>query len=200
MTFPVLQDLVVLEGQSLLVQPAAGSGDTIATVLPSHLNTAAKVVTPARSGVSFTGLHADQSVRLDIYAKGAANVGVVLLGGTTDVFWEADTGAKIYADMGVIATQLRAIRADVNVLACTITPSTSFFGGMDGNRQDANTLINGNANGYFDAVVDLAGAAGLSNASGPSYDDGLHLSTVGIDEACDLIAPALIALMAGLAP
>lgn len=189
--------LICLEGQSLLVQPAVGTGDTIKTVLPTYFDSSVRTVCPARSGISFSGLQADAYRRRETHAKIATNEVMVMLGGTTDIFWEGDPGTKIYADMGVVAASWKAARPDALVLACTITDATSYdiFPAMQVRRGDANTLILADANNYFDGVLDLANVVGLTDPEGPGYDDGLHLSDLGIDLACDALVPEIVNLL-----
>ena len=188
---------ICLEGQSLLVQPASGSGNTIKSVLPTYFSPSVRIVTPARSGVSFTGLQADASRRRNIHAKIATNQLMVLLGGTSDIFWEGDVGAKVYADMGTVAASWRAARPSGLVLACTITDCTSFhtYPSMGTEQAAANVAILADANNHFDGVLDLANVAGLADYLGDGYDDGLHLSTLGITRACNALVPAITSIL-----
>ena len=164
MTFRIPSHGVVLDGQSLLFYPQS-PGETVPELLAAKFS-GVRCENRGRSGIGWSGLAADASWRLHPWLGIAKANLAIMLGGTSDLFWEVDSGAKLYKDMADYADAMKAVNADLLVIATTITPSTAFFGSMDPNRQDANPLILADARGSFDAVTDLAGTTGLDNAGG----------------------------------
>lgn len=144
----------------------------------------------ARSGISYTGLTSDVGQRAT-HGHRAQENGGLLIGGTSDIFWEADLGPKVYADAGAYAAALRARGYDW-VMMTTITPTTSWFGSMTSRWAIANALINADASHYFDAVVDLASTPPLDDPGDTTYySDGLHWSVAGVDAAAAILYPHL---------
>lgn len=193
MTFKAEPYYILFEGQSLLREPSDPVGHTVPEVLMTRFPTTGWA-NVSRSGVGFTGLVADYTQRVEPYTSLSPQSVAVLLGGTTDIFWENDLGTKIYDDIGVEADLLHA-SGITYVLVCTITPFSGEFGGMELHRTDANTAILADAGNKFDSVVDIASISGLDNPASGDYSDGLHLSDAGVLKVCNALEPAIITLL-----
>lgn len=135
------------------------------------------------------------------YFIGESNL-LVLLGGTSDILFEGNTGAQTYADLVTFAEAARAAGAD-KVIAGTIPPTTQFNPTMEGYRVAHNALLMG-AEGAadFDGVFDVS-VAPLNDATNATYyPDGLHWSngvygsSTGIGQAAPIMRTAVLAAIA----
>ncbi len=182
------RNLFVADGQSLNLQPDFGT--TYPQVIASsHPSLQVKVA--ALGGTSWTDLADTQAARLNTMANSATNTMLVLCGGTGDVVLENDSGATIYADMVAYASAARSAGFD-KIAAQTITKTTGMTGGQNTSRTDANTLLLADASHAFDAVIDVAANANLSDPTNTTYYfDGIHWTTAGAAIAAGLVDPTV---------
>ena len=184
---------VVFDGQSL----NNPQGDQPAEVAyPAQLMATLPGVpwrTVALDGVSWTLLATTAPARLFSQAVAATSV-LVLMGGTSDIYFEGDSGLKVYQDMRDYAVRARAAGFD-KIIGTTITPATwfdDFPNTMPARRVAANAAILADADHAFDAVADVAAGPTLSVKSSPAFTDGVHYSVAGAAEAAGIVRPVLV--------
>lgn len=119
---------------------------------------------------------------------------LVLLGGTSDILFEANDGAQTFADLVAYADAGR-VGGATKVIAGTITPWTTATGPQETARTDHNALLMANTGGHFDGVFDVT-VAPLDNPTNPAYyPDGLHWSPAGALVAAGIIQTAILAAL-----
>jgi hypothetical protein len=205
--------VVVFDGQSLNILPGGNAGMPYKLMIGQ--SRAARYIDPALisiGGHSWTQLSTNQAQRCNIYANSGLTTILVMNGGTSDITLEGDIGTTIYANERDYALAAKAAGFD-KVLICTTTKSNGMTTNQNTRRQNGNDLVIGNADGAFDAIVDLACDSTLSNpGAGPSgnvfygtghladptsayYQDGVHWSgnttPSGTLDAAMSIGPAL---------
>ncbi len=200
---------VVFEGQSLNVIPISGSaypyqlmsGRSSSFVLPELT---------AIIGTPLSTLATTAAIRTYPHADSAPNTMLVIEGGQTDMAF--NTAASMYALFKNCAVNAKAAGFS-KVVVHTLCPATIFSAGDNTRRKAGNDLLIGNADGAFDAVIDLACDSTLSNPGGAHsgttyygsgnltdftnttyYSDGLHWKAAGAQDAATSTAPALTAL------
>ena len=185
--------VLVADGQSLNLTPTPYV-DTWPIRLCSDLG----VVRPVDvwvGGMGWTHLLPTQQQRVRPFSDAGLTTVYTLCGGTGDLL-AGRTAAQIYADMVTTAINARGWGYD-SVIATTITPYTGFTGPQETVRLAANVLIADDADTAFDYKVNLAGTAGINNASDTNYySDGLHFTSLGAQTAADAIAPSVEAALA----
>lgn len=186
--FRACPTFVVFDGQSLLLLP--GGGVTLPAVLMASFP-GVKRNNRAVGSTSWTALAADVAQRRNPYLKIGVRTVLYLLGGQSDLATELDSGATVAADQAAYATSARAVKSGLYVIGTTIPPSTAYTAPMETARLAANTAILAGAGTTYDAVVDLANTAGLTDPAGSGYSDGLHFSALGCDLAAAASVPAM---------
>jgi hypothetical protein len=186
---------VVFDGQSFLNWPAAP--DNVPSVLmhgngvPWH--------NVAVDGQGWGVLATTQAARLFPQARPSPLLDVlVMVGGWSDIVYDGETGEATHAFAVAYADAARAAGFD-QVICATIPASGPNILGLgiptstDYERIDAyNALVMADADGDFDAVVDLA-VAPLDDATNATYflGDKLHFRAAGAAAAAELIRPVL---------
>ena len=180
---------VIFDGQSM----NGGWPDYVLTELVMAGRNNAAYHEPWLSGIAWSAMDDSLAARVKPYANSGLTTIYNMVGGTTDVN-NGDSGATIYATMSAIAQTVKGYGVDF-VVATTITPSTSHTGGEITARQNANTLIMADADGYFDYKVDLAGVSGLDDPTNETYyfdgthwwPDGAQLAAATLDPIYDVL-------------
>lgn len=171
-------NLLIFEGQSLNLQPSAGTPYPQALIALYTDKPAYNVV--AIGGVSMTTLYRTAPTRCWALGKGGTNPILIITGGSSDIYGEEDTGATVYSDMGLHSVGFKAANASGKVICCTITKSTVMTSTELTNRTNANTLIKADASHYFDQVVDIDAVTELTDPTNTTYfSDGTHYTTAG---------------------
>jgi hypothetical protein len=203
---------IVFDGQSLNLTPLGDSANTYPyLVMTGRTSAFVKPELTCISATSWTKLTLTAAFRSFPHADDGASTLLSMLGGTSDVK-EGDSAATIYAEMKDYAVAARAAGFD-KILACTITPSTSFTAGENVERKAVNNLLIGNADGAWEAVVDLASDSSLSDPGAPPsgttwygtgnlsdpdnttyYPSGPDWSAAAAADAAVSIGPAITAL------
>lgn len=199
---------VVFDGQSLNVVPPGVDGYP-AKVMAGRSSAYVPAALSAVGASSWTTLAQSRALRINPHADAAPNTVLVMMGGTFDVVFEADTGAQLYADHKTYAEAAKAAGFD-KVVVLTITPTTDMGVNQNNRRRAGNDLLIGNADAVFDAVVDVACDSTLSDPGAPQdgttfygsgllsdpsnttyYSDGVHFTNTGAQACADDVAPAL---------
>lgn len=181
---------VVFDGQSLNNSPSA-------TSYPAQLMAGRSVswCNVAINGTAVDALATSAPARRDLVLRHMESTVLVFVGGQSDLVL-GDSAATLLADMVSYATAARTAGADRVVMA-TVPPSTSYTAPQEAERGTLNPLIR--ASSAWDAVLDLAAATNLTDASNATYyADGLHWTTAGALAAATAAAPVLDAVLATL--
>jgi hypothetical protein len=182
---------VVFDGQSLNNSPSA-------TSFPAQLMSGRTVPwsNVAINGTAVDALATTAPARRDPVLQHTATSVLVFVGGQSDLVLN-DSAATLLADLESYATASRAAGAD-KIIMSTIPPSTGYTAPQEAVRVAVNPLIL--ASSAFDAVIDLATATNLTDASNITYyADGLHWTTAGALAAATAAAPVLTSVLATLA-
>lgn len=181
--------LVVCLGQSLWGVPVAG------TTVPQLIRDAGySTYEPWEGGIAWVQWAKKYQGAIIPQANSATTTVLACMGGTTDIDVGA-TGAVTYNNLLTIADA--AIAAGYDLLVnMTLTPSTTFNAGEETERLAFNSACLTNTGGRFDAVVDLAAAPELDDATDTThYSDGTHWTQAGTNVAGVLIVAAIGALL-----
>lgn len=191
---------MVFDGQSLNLIPGAATypsqmmdGFEIDGAPPSWSNV-------AEGGASWTVLGSGgvgvvpAAQRLFPHLHQGLTTFLILCGGTSDVL-ENDSGAQIYADMETYVNAAKAVNAGLVVVAQTITPCTIFTGPQNTALANANTAILADANGVFDATVNVALDPLDDAADTTYYADGTHWTAAGAAIAAERTLTAVESLL-----
>lgn len=139
----------------------------------------------AVSGQGWTELSTTFATRVAPYITPAEPTIFVMCGGGSDILEDGDEPEQVYADAGAYAQMARDVGA-AYVLATTIMPGKLFqeheSGDAEERRQAANALMLADADGHFDAVVNLD-VPGLTDTDDfDVYYDGNHVYGPGVVE------------------
>lgn len=189
------ETLLVFDGQSFNNKPDAVASDQPYNVRAVALLAAAGkrvgMANMAISGTSYTDRAPTVVSRVDQFGTRAATVVVVDYSGVKDIT-DGKTAAELLALAEAYADARRAAGA-ARVLTATVTPSSGFSGPQEAVRVAYNALLRTNANGKFDAIVDIAGLPHAANAADATYyTDGLHPTNALAAEFAQLTATALL--------
>lgn len=113
------------------------------------------------------------------------------------------SGASVYGSEKSAALDVVAANAGAYIIGTTTLPSTAVTGGNETKRTDGNTLVVANADGAFDAVVNLAANTDLDDPADTNwYVDGTHPTAAGLAVMASLVGTALDAALAanGITP
>lgn len=150
----------------------------------------------AINGQSWTDLATTATTRRDRVLNQANHTILVLAGGFQDLVGEHDSAATALADMVAYAASARAAHrgAELQIVGCTITPSTACTGSDETNRVALNASIL--ASGAWEGHVDLATLPQLDDPTDATYySDGTHWTAAGATAAAAALAPAIAALL-----
>lgn len=182
---------VILSGQSL----CGYVDDPLIPELEEALGFPVPVYRGWKDGYAWAQVSALAQTWTDDYATAARTVGVVQIGGTTDYSFN-QTGPATYNAEVNHSTIVRGFGVDW-VIGTTTTPSTTFTGPQNTNRQNGNALVLADASDAFAGTVDLAGDPRLDDAADTTYYlDGTHPTTLGAQVMAELIAPVVAAVHA----
>lgn len=177
---------IVFDGQSRLAIPPWNGlllGYSWGRLVTAGLGLPA--VSRAISGQGWTELSTTFATRVAPYITPAEPTIFVMCGGGSDILEDGDEPEQVYADAGAYAQMARDVGA-AYVLATTIMPGRLFqedeSGDAEERRQATNALMLADADGYFDAVVNLD-VPGLTDTDDfDVYYDGTHVYGPGVFE------------------
>lgn len=181
---------VVFDGQSLNNSPSSAS-------YPAQLMSGRSVPwsNVAINGTAVDALAVTAPTRRDPVLAHSASSALVFVGGQSDLVLD-DSAATLLSDLESYAAAARAAGAG-RIIMATIPPSTAYSGPQETERVAVNALIR--ASSAWDAVVDLASVAELSNPGDATYyADGLHWTAAGAAAAASSVGSTLDTVLAGL--
>lgn len=181
---------VVFDGQSLNIVPTTSSYP--AQTMANAPGVPWKNV--AIGGAAIVQLTRTVADRVDRWPALSAYTIYVLCEGTTEIGL-AETGADFYTAIGAYADHARSVGYDY-VIATTISPSTIFSGGVETERQNANTLLLADASGKFDDVVDVTTGVMADPNDTTYYVDGTHFTAAGAGVVAGIVYAALSPVLA----
>lgn len=182
----------MLDGQSLVFAPSGVVAPNVATGLVAQLRSAYGLATPAISGTTYAQRAPTVVSRVDSLARNATRSILIDIGGTSDLLGGM-SAAALLATVEAYADARRAAGYE-RVIELTVPPTSLISGGAETQRQAYNAALLANANGKFDAVVDVAGHPLLDDSSDVAYySDALHWTAAGAAVATGLVKTAVAA-------
>ena len=118
---------------------------------------------------------------------------LVMLGGTSDISHDHQTGAEVFARAVAYSQAARDAGFDA-VWAATIPPFAGALAPTADDLQarlDHNALMMANVDGHFDAVMDVSVAPLDDPTDTAYYVDQIHWTTAGAKAAAEIIATVL---------
>ena len=118
---------------------------------------------------------------------------LLMLGGTSDISHDHQTGAEVFARAVAYSQAARDAGFDA-VWAATIPPFAGALAPTADDLQarlDHNALMRANADGHFDAVMDVSVAPLDDPTDTAYYVDQIHWTTAGAKAAAEIIATDL---------
>lgn len=142
------------------------------------------------SGLGWSSLAQTRATRVDPKGNSGTLTGLSMMGDTTSIALGIP-GATAYATQRTYAAAARAAGYD-KVVNFTLPPSTTFTAPQETQRQALNALIIGNAEGTWDAIVNLTTDSRIeSDPADPLYYiDGTHLQPATHTIIAALAVPA----------
>lgn len=199
-------DLIALEptptvlfiGNSMMADASPGYTDGVASLCLAAQATYARSAMLWKAGYGTAHIRTRTAEEIgQLLTRYPGPVAVVHFCGGTDRVNEGLTPAQIYAELGGLADDLHAVRADTRVIIPTYISRQGY---PHAEKVTLNGLILADAGNHFDHVCDLTGINDLSGdgaeLNGAFFADQVHLTDAGALLLQGALSPVIAAALA----